>query len=52
MAKYSEGFKLSLVTEYLQGNLGYALLARKYNMPSDTPIKNWVSAYKNQGVEG
>ena len=50
MVKYSEGFKLSLVTEYLQGNLGYALLARKYNMPSDTPIKNWVSAYKNQGV--
>lgn len=52
MAKYSEEFKIKLVTEYLHGNKGYKLLAKKYNMPSYTPLRNWVSAYKTQGVEG
>ena len=24
----------------------------KYNMPSETPLMNWVRAYKTQGIEG
>ncbi|QKS70011.1 helix-turn-helix domain-containing protein [Paenalkalicoccus suaedae] len=52
MAKYSEEFKMKLVSEYLNGNLGYKLLAKKYNMPSRTPLQNWVRSYKTQGVEG
>ncbi|MFD2129743.1 transposase [Pseudogracilibacillus auburnensis] len=52
MAKYSEEFKLKLVTEYLCGNLGYKLLAKKYNMPSPSPLKNWVRSYKEQGMDG
>ena len=52
MAKYNEEFKIKLVTEYLYGNLGYKLLAKKYNLPSPTPLRNWVRAYKNQGLEG
>ncbi len=52
MAKYSEEFKIKLVTEYLDGNLGYKLLAKKYNMPSKHRLKNWVKAYKTQGMEG
>ena len=52
MAKYNEEFKIKLVTEYLYGNLGYKLLAKKYNLPSPTPSRNWVRAYKNQGLEG
>ena len=52
MAKYSEEFKIKLVTEYLDGNIGYKLLAKKYNMPSTTPLQNWVRAYKTQGMEG
>ena len=52
MAKYSEEFKIKLVTEYLNGNLGYKSLAKKYNMPSETPLKNWVRAYKTHGMEG
>ena len=52
MAKYSEEFKIKLVTEYLDGNIGYKLLAKKYNMPSATPLQNWVRAYKTQGMEG
>ncbi|MBM7598974.1 transposase-like protein [Virgibacillus halotolerans] len=52
MAKYSEAFKIKLVTEYLHGGLGYTLLAKKYHMPSDTPLKNWVKSYKEQGMKG
>ncbi|WP_208590936.1 transposase [Gracilibacillus suaedae] len=49
MAKYSEEFKIKLVNEYLYGSLGYNSLSKKYNMPSSTPLKNWVNAYKAQG---
>ncbi|WP_100404267.1 helix-turn-helix domain-containing protein [Bacillus solitudinis] len=52
MAKYSEEFKIKLVTEYLHGNLGYKLLAKKYNIPSQTLLQDWVRAYKTQGMEG
>ena len=27
-------------------------MAKKYNIPSPTPLKDWVRAYKNQGMEG
>ncbi|GGA93349.1 helix-turn-helix domain-containing protein [Ornithinibacillus halotolerans] len=52
MATYSEEFREEVVTEYLEGPLGYKLLAKKYNMPSPTPIKRWVNAYKAFGKEG
>lgn len=52
MAKYSEEFKLKVVREYLNGPLGYELLAKKYNIPSITPIRRWVNAYKSFGMKG
>lgn len=52
MAKYSEEFKIKLVTEYLYGNLGYKSLAKKYNMGSETSIIEWVKVYKSQGMDG
>lgn len=52
MAKYSEEFKINLVTEYLDGNLGYKLLAKKYNIHSQTSLKEWARAYKTLGMEG
>ncbi|WP_161809293.1 helix-turn-helix domain-containing protein, partial [Heyndrickxia shackletonii] len=52
MAKYSEEFKIRLVTEYLEGNIGYGSLAKKYNMGSQTSIREWVNVYKSQGMDG
>jgi transposase len=52
MAKYTEEFKIKLVTEYLDGNIGYGSLAKKYKMGSHTPIVAWVKAYKLQGMDG
>jgi transposase len=52
MAKYSEKFKLMLVREYQDGQLGYKLLAEKYGMKDSTPIKRWVKVHEKFGAEG
>lgn len=52
MAKYSDEFKLKLVKEYLEGNLGYRLLAKKYDIPNTSQIERWINAYKAFGVNG
>lgn len=43
---------MRIVQEYLDGKLGYKLLAKKHKMKSDEQIRNWVSNYKKYGVEG
>lgn len=52
MVKYSEGFKLQLVKEYVEGTLGYKRLAHKYGLPDPTPIRRWVRAFQAFGQEG
>ena len=52
MTKYNLEFKLKVVKEYLEGNIGYLSLAKKYSIKSETVIKRWVNAYKTQGYEG
>lgn len=49
MTKYSSEFKLHVVNEYLQGTLGYQLLAKKSQMSSSCPIKSWVRQYDQNG---
>ncbi|WP_413364334.1 transposase [Lysinibacillus sp. 3P01SB] len=52
MAKYNKEFKLKIVQEYLLNTLSFDRLAQKYGMPSSTPIKHWVKAYKAFGEKG
>ena len=52
MAKYSTAFKKKIVTEYLKGTIGYGSLAKKYNIPSTSPISTWVAAFQSLGTEG
>ena len=52
MAKYSSEFKLHVVNEYLQGTLGYRLLAKKYHIPRKSQIETWVRQYKQTGRSG
>lgn len=52
MSKYSYEFKKKIVLEYLAGEGGPVTLARKYGIPSETRIKEWIKAYQNLGVEG
>lgn len=50
--KYDFAFKLKIVKEYLEGSLGYRVLARKYGLPSPTSLEYWVSNYKAYGEAG
>ena len=52
MSKYSYQFKLKIVEEYLNGTLGYSLLAKKYSIPSKSVITTWVNQYQINGKEG
>lgn len=52
MAKYNEEFKVMIVNEYLNGRLSYERLAEKYGIPSSSPIKQWVQAWKVFGKNG
>src|SRR5690625_891525 len=52
MAKYSGEFKLKIVKEYLEGPLGYRLLAKKYDIPNKSPIQKWVNSYNALGEDG
>lgn len=52
MAKYSFKFKKKIVLKYLAGEGGYGALARKYKIPSDANIREWVKAYQNLGDKG
>jgi transposase len=52
MAKYTTEFKLQVVKEYLDETLGYKSLAKKHRIPSASPIKLWVRAYRAFGMEG
>ena len=52
MAKYSPEFKLHVVNDYLKGTLGYASLAKKYQIPDKKQIYTWVRKYKQNGKSG
>lgn len=52
MAKYSYEFKLKVVKEYLNGEDSYRGLSRKYGIPSNAKIVEWVAVYNKFGDEG
>lgn len=52
MTKYSEEFKEKVVRAYLNGEGGYARVAKEYGMPSIGPLQRWVAAYQKYGLEG
>lgn len=45
--RYSDEFKLQVVTEYLEGTLGCRAIAKKYNLPS----KNYVFTWKEELIK-
>ena len=52
MAKYNTEFKMKVVKEYLEGNIGYKELAKKYSIPDHSTVRIWVNAYESQGYDG
>lgn len=47
---YSDEFKLQVVKEYFEGELGCRLLAQKYNLPSKNYIFNWKEQLIAKGL--
>lgn len=43
--RYSKDFKLSVVKEHLEEDATIKGLARKYNIPSHTTVRNWMIKY-------
>lgn len=52
MSKYSNEFKLEVVKYYLEGHHSRAGTARKFGMPSSTPLKEWIKKYQEHDPEG
>ena len=52
MTKYKTEFKIKVVKEYLEGNMGCKGLAKKYSIPAHSTVKTWINAYESQGYEG
>ena len=50
--KYSDEFRLAVVTDYLSGKFGgYVKVAQKYGIHHKA-IQRWVALYKLYGAEG
>lgn len=49
MKKYSQGFKLKVAKEYLDGLASQNGLAKKYNV-SQSAVQSWVNKYRRGGV--
>ena len=52
MSKYSKEFKLEVVKYCIEKYHSSYDAAKEFNIPSPTPIKQWIRKYKEHGVEG
>ena len=52
MSKYSNELKLEVIKYYLEAHHSYRECCKKFNIPSMTPIKNWIDKYQLHGPEG
>ena len=52
MSKYSNEFKLEIVKYCVEGHHSREGTAKKFGMPSSTPLKEWIKKYKEHGPEG
>lgn len=48
--KYSDEFKLQVIQDYLNGDLGCRTIAKKYNLPSKNYISSWEKQLKKKGL--
>ena len=52
MTKYNYEFKLKVVQEYINKDVSYSYLRKKYKIKSDAQINNWLNSYQNFGEDG
>ena len=52
MSKYSYEFKKKVVMDYINGKGGYKSLCKENGIPSQTILRDWITAYKEFGNKG
>lgn len=51
MVKYSLDFKLNIVKDYFDNNLGVNYLTKKYHLPTHTIVRKWIKAVQVNGYQ-
>lgn len=52
MGKYTAEFKLAVVQKYLEGSMGYRILAEHFGITNHSQIERWVGFYHHHGKDG
>jgi len=52
MGKYTAEFKLAVVQKYLEGSMGYRILAEHFGITNHSQIERWVGFYRHHGKDG
>jgi|SRR5699024_66782 len=52
MSKYDLGFKLAVVRAYINGEGGYRIISKKFNISSHNMVKKWVKSFQAYGETG
>ncbi|MDR5658544.1 transposase [Serpentinicella sp. ANB-PHB4] len=50
MKKYTDEFKLQVIKDYYQSDIGVRAIARRYELPSKNYINNWEKQLKKKGL--
>ena len=48
--KYTDEFKLEVVKDYYNSDVGVRIIAKKYGLPSKNYINNWEAQLKKKGL--
>ena len=52
MSKYTTDFKLAVVQRYLEGTMGYRMLAEQFKIPNHSLVERWVGFFRSHGKDG
>jgi len=52
MGRYTLAFKLQAVQRYLEGSMGYRMVAEHFGISNPTLVQRWVGFYRQHGEDG
>jgi transposase len=52
MRKYTTDFKLAVVQRYLEGTMGYRMLAEQFKIANHSLVERWVRFFRAHGKDG
>lgn len=52
MGKYTPAFKLLVVQRYLEGSMGYRMVAEQFGISNPSLVQRWVEFFRHHGEDG